>query len=309
MGRRARQARPLRHARPDRRADRQRRTPPGCRDRPPEPKRARPSRPGLLSQQRSGACRQAGRLSGLSRAAADAGRRTECRGARGRRRRLRARHRPGPVDPRAESRRGRDLQSLGRGRFRHQRAGLRLGRLLPRIGIRRPARAARRPADRLHRHGPDHRRRAAGRAQRLSAAARHRPDGALPFAEFRRCEFRLPRHCAQRHPAERGPLEARRRARHANDPGRRQPHLCRALFPTRDQGGGGRAGPQRDRRDGPPSPESRLDGAGDSGARPRQAARIHAEDRLSELLARLFVDPDQPHEPGPERAQRRRMGL
>ena len=53
--------------------------------------------------------------------------------------RLRARHRPGPVDPRPESRRGADLQQMGDGRFRPQRAGLRLGRLFPRGRRRRPA--------------------------------------------------------------------------------------------------------------------------------------------------------------------------
>ena len=95
----------------------------------------------------------------------------------------------------------------------------------------------------------------------------------------------------------------------AVDPRRRQPHLCRSLFPTRGQGGGGRAGPQRHRRHGPPPRGPRLDGAGNAGAGAGQARRLHPQDRLPRQLARLFERGGQPYQPPPEHHQRDRVRI
>ena len=80
-------------------------------------------------------------------------------------------------------------------------------------------------------------------------------------------------------------------------------------FPPEAKARGGRAGPQRHRGDGPAPRRPDLDGAGDAGAGAGQARRLHAQDRLSRPLARLFERGDQPRQPPPEHHERDRVRI
>ena len=62
--------------------------------------------------------------------------------------------------------------------------------------------------------------------------------------------------------------------------------LCPALFPPGDEGRRGQAGQEHHRRDGPADRPARLDERRDQGPGPRQARRLHSQDRLSRPLAR-----------------------
>ena len=202
------------------------------------------------------------------------------------------RHRRGALDPGREPRRRARPTIAGRAPIsRATRPGFDWTRYFQRDRRRRPAQLPRLAAERLHRHRRAIVSRDAARGAQGLSAAPPRSTTAAPYLSqpFRRRQFRLPRHRPQRHAAEPGALEARRRPGHRRDRRGRRPDLCRSAI--------SRPRPRRaadelvrnviaamDRRLAEPD----LDGARDQGAGARQARRLHPEDRLSRQLARLF---------------------
>ena len=154
--------------------------------------------------------------------------------------------------------------------------------------------------------GQADRERAARNLEGLSRLPHDRRRRALAFEAVRRREFRVHRQGAAGHAAASRALEARRdadRQRHGRG-GRAA--LCRAPLHPRSQGQGRRAGQESDRGDGQASCRARMDGARDQGEGARQAGRVHAEDRLSGQVARLFDAADRRRRRARQRDARQR---
>ena len=105
-------------------------------------------------------------------------------------------------------------------------------------------------------------------------------------SRVRQGELLFLRHDPVGHAGAGSALEAGGRFHHRRAAGRRQQALRRALLSARNQGRGRPVGQQRHRRDGPPDRQARLDGARDQGQGAREARRLHAQDRLSQPVAR-----------------------
>ena len=214
--------------------------------------------------------------------------------------------RQGPVVQGAEPRRRQDLQQDGPCRVGQAGPGLRLAALFPddrregRQGTRRRAAVLPHVDGRVARQSP------AGDLEGL-AEVQHRPSLREPAQQgIGGRGLRLLRHDAPRRSAKPPPLEAGR-GRRGRLPGRGGGQAVRReAFPAGSQAADGSNGQERAGGLSGPLSEPGLDEPRDQAEGPGETGHVHAQDRLSEEVARLFGPGDPPRRPGGQRRARTR---
>ena len=225
-----------------------------------DPGRPRPARPRLLSERRRRPRREAHRLSGLSRPAADPGRRGQRRRARRRRGRASSAASPrctGPASRIATTRRPTTRWALAD--FAAQRAGLRLGPLFRRDRPCRPAEHPGLAAERLHRHAPGSSARRRCRCSRTICCCAL-VDNAAPFLSqpFVDANFAFRGTVLNGTPQNAGAAgSAASTFVTSAIPDDVSRIYVERYFPPEAKARGRRAGPQRHRGDGPPARQPR----------------------------------------------------